>query len=1077
MKRRIAFVGFFLAFCLTGYVFLVAGSALAFEDVKGHWAQLDIDLLSSHGVIDGYTNGAFQPKNYVTRAEFAKILIKALGAEDEVWTLETVPSVFRDVGAEHWARGYIQLAYELGIIRGFDDGSFRPGDYIRRMDMATMLVRALRIDGQSGVLPAYTDAAQIPAWAQHDITIASERKLVGGFPDNTFRPRELATRAEAAAMVNRLMDEFGSKYDFYSNLESVDGKSGKIGFTLNGQRVEVNLSAKAKTYLGGQPARLEDAAKDLPRPAFVNLDSEGAATFVQVLTAPLDDAVQLKWSSSAAGFSSEATNYTRKLGEEIVSASGELSAASPGRSLEITKQEAGASKLASLTGADGRGVLIAIIDTGIDPTHPDLQVTSTGSGKVVDFKDYTDEGRVATAGTLPSGHESYTIGGQQYSFKGLYSQSGNFRYGFLEEARAGVDLNGNGSTSDRFLVVVTDPWEAGRYDLVYVDTDGDRNLANEVPLREYRLARGTASFPSTGQATGVSFVISEIKTGAREVVLGFDGNGHGTQVAGVVAANGTVKGVAPGAQLLVIKALDKNGQAAWDRLAEAIRYAAQAGAKVINLSLANYQDMTSGYNSLTQLVDRVSAQNGIVFTVAAGNKGPGLASLATPGNARSAIGVGAYISPAMWLEDYGYRVPRETLWYFSSVGPRQDGMMGPTVVAPGSTVSTSPTWMGTGYSLVEGTSVAAAHTAGVAAMLLDSASRSKLNVSPASIKQAIISGARAIKHFNAVEAGAGALDAAAAWTKLRDLPPTSPVVAYTYNRQLGMGEGLYARDFIPGQLSYNMVNQGNEPITVFWETMVPWMRTVPRQTLLPTGINRRVALEYQVPDEPGVYTGFIKGIVPTTPGMELRLMSTVIRPYLLTPQNDFRQELEGGLEAGQHRRYFFRVPPGTNRATFSLKVPLTQGQYEGRVRFHLISPDGQEVIMSDYVGLGPEGTIVQGYVTKTVENPKPGNWEMVVYSSAALSLFGKDLSSYQLAVQLDEINEKDSLKPRWVIGLLPRELVPGRPTYVTLQVRDPQTLRPVDTVLEIDGRVMEVQRGRVTFPITPSSKDITISIN
>lgn len=1077
MKRRIAFYGILLAFCLIGTSLLVSGSALAFSDVKGHWAQLDIDLLSSHGVIDGYPNGGFQPQNYVTRAEFAKILIKALGMEEEIWTLETVPAVFRDVGAGHWAKGYIQFAYELGIIRGFDDGSFRPGDYIRRMDMAAMLVRALRVEGQNAVLPAYVDAEQIPDWAQRDIAIASERKLVGGFPDNTFRPRELATRAEAAAMVNRLMEQFGTKYDFYGELESVDGKSGKIGFTLNGQRIELNLSQKAKTYLGGQPARLEDVAKDLPRPALVNLDADGAANFVQVLTVPLQNSVQLKWYSSAAGFDSKVANHARKLEEEVISASSGLAPASPGRSLEITKKETGANQLTTLTDADGRGVLVAVIDTGIDPLHPDLQRTSSGSVKVVDFKDFTGEGTVSIRGTLASGQESYTIGGQQYNFKGLYTQSGSFYYGFWEEAIAGVDLNNNASTSDRFLVVVTDPWEAGRYDLVYVDTDGDRNLGNEVPLREYRLAQGTASFQGSSGTRGISFVISEIKTGAREVILGFDGNGHGTQVAGVVAANGTVKGVAPGAQLLIIKALDKNGQADWDKVAEAIRYASQAGAKVINLSLADYRDLTSGYNSLTQLVDKVTEQYGVVFTVAAGNNGPGLASLATPGNARSAIGVGAYISPAMWQEDYGYQVPRETLWYFSSVGPRQDGMMGPTVVAPGSAVSTFPTWKGAGYSLVEGTSIASAHTAGVVALLLDSASRSGLKTSPVSIKQAIIAGARPIDHFNPVEAGAGALDGAGAWSKLRHLPPTSPVVTYTYNRMLGLGEGLYARDFVPGQLSYRMVNQGNEPITVFWETKAPWMQTLPRQTLLPPGISRSVGIEYRVPAEPGLHTGFIKGIVPTTPGMDLRLMATVIQPYLLKEENMYRREISGNLEAGQIRRYFFRIPPGTGRVSFSLRVPLVQGQYDGRVRFYLISPDGQETAMSDYVGLGPEGTVVQGSVTKTVEKPQPGNWEVVVYSSAALSLFGRDSSSYRLVVQLDQVTEKGGVKPPWIIGVVPRDLVPGKLAYVTLQVRDPQALRPVDTVLEIDGRVMEVRSGQVTFPVTPSSKDITININ
>ncbi|MEW6662552.1 MAG: S8 family serine peptidase [Bacillota bacterium] len=1079
MKRWLTALAGIMALILLGGAFLTPGSALAFGDVKGHWAQLDIELLASHEVIEGYPSGSFAPEKHITRAEFAKVLIKALGLEDEVWALETVPAVFRDVGSRHWARGYIQLTYELGIIKGYDDGNFRPEDPIKRAEIAAMLVRALRMEGERAILPTYKDADQVPGWARNVVAIASDRKLVGGYPDRTFRPGGLATRAEAAAMVNRLLDQLGSKYHFYGTVDQVSAGSGTIRLSVEGSTVEVRVTSQTKVYLGQQLGKLADLGRALPLPAYINLGPDGTASFIHVLFEPKkENAIRLQFNSTSGQDTLRAGELSIDLPnmEGAWTASSFTSGIGQGRSLSLTKKETGATELAGRTGADGRGVVVALIDTGIDPAHPDLLATSTGLAKIADFRDVSGEGRVATPGVLLAGKDSNTIGGQQYNFRGMYSQSGLFRYGFLEEARVGIDFNGNGTMTDRFLVVVADPWKAGQYDTVYIDTNSNRSLVDEVPLREFRQTQDYASFPGSGWSSGISFVVCEIHPKGTEVLLGFDANGHGTQVAGVVAANGAIQGVAPGAQLVVIKAVDKNGQTDWDKLSNAIRFAAESGAQVINLSLAHYRDVTSGFNTLTQLVDRMTEQYGVVFTIAAGNKGPGLASLATPGNARSAIGVGAYIAPAMWLEDYGYQVPRETLWYFSSAGPRQDGMMGPAVIAPGSAVSTHPTWMGSGYALVEGTSIAAAHAAGVVALLLDSAARQKLVVSPASIKQALIAGARPIEHFSPAEAGAGALNAATAWSSLRRLPPHSPVVAYTYNRFLGLGEGLYARDFIPGQLPFRMVNQASEPITVFWESTTPWMHTVPRQTLLPPGINRRVSVEYQVPEEPGLYTGLIKGIVPTSPGMDLRLMATVVRPYPLTKEHSFRQELNGQLDAGQHYRYFFNIPEGAGRASFNLEVPLVDGRFQGRVRFHLVSPDGQETFTSDFAGVGHEGTIMHKQVIQTIDNPLPGNWEVVVYSSAALSLYGRQESSYTLTVQALEVTETKPLAPRWLISVNPRNLEPGKLNYITLQVRDPATLRPVDTELEVNGRVMEVRGGRLTFSVIPKTRDYVIKI-
>jgi len=209
------------------------------------------------------------------------------------------------------------------------------------MDMAAILVRALRMEEQSAILPTYLDSAQIPAWAKNDIAVASDRGLAGGFPDNTFRPRNLATRAEATVMINRFMEQFGTQYDYYGILQIVDADAGKIHLDINGQKFEIPVLAKAKAYLGNQPGQLAVIAKDLPRPALINLDAEGMATFVRVLDEPLQQSIKLQWYSSTTGPSSTVASNTRRI-ETATTASGGEVITFLGKSLEITKEEAGA---------------------------------------------------------------------------------------------------------------------------------------------------------------------------------------------------------------------------------------------------------------------------------------------------------------------------------------------------------------------------------------------------------------------------------------------------------------------------------------------------------------------------------------------------------------------------------------------------------------------------------------------------------------------------------------------------------------------------------------------------------------
>ncbi len=193
-----------------------------------------------------------------------------------------------------------------------------------------------------------------------------------------------------------------------------------------------------------------------------------------------------------------------------------------------------------------------------------------------------------------------------------------------------------------------------------------------------------------------------------------DRNGHGTHCAGIIAASTGprgYRGVAPGAQLIDAKVLNESGTGGTLPIAQAIRWAMDQGAQVINLSLGS-QGRTDGRSLLSRVVDEVS-QQGVVVAVAAGNAGyGGRGTIGTPGDAAHALTVGA-------LDRSRGTAP------FSSRGPTDDPAVTgdkPNLAAPGVDIRaprSRHSRQGQGdYIPMSGTSMAAPFVAGAAAALL-----------------------------------------------------------------------------------------------------------------------------------------------------------------------------------------------------------------------------------------------------------------------------------------------------------------------------------------------------------------------
>lgn len=175
---------------------VVSGDQTLFPDVsRTMFAAPAISFLKARGVISGFPDGMFKPQMNVTRAEFAKMAVEARGLT--LIDTETLP--FNDVPRNHWAFRFIATAKAAGLVEGYPDGSFRPNNNITRAEIAAILVRAAGFaTNTSG--PRFPDVPR-DYWAFNEIMTARNNNIVHGFADGTFRPNNLATRAEAAQFV------------------------------------------------------------------------------------------------------------------------------------------------------------------------------------------------------------------------------------------------------------------------------------------------------------------------------------------------------------------------------------------------------------------------------------------------------------------------------------------------------------------------------------------------------------------------------------------------------------------------------------------------------------------------------------------------------------------------------------------------------------------------------------------------------------------------------------------------------------------------------------------------------------
>jgi hypothetical protein len=185
-----------------------ATPAPVFSDVStSYWGYNAISNLSGKGIVSGYPDGTFKPDTPITRAEFATMLVKALGLNTTGTTGQ-----FTDVTADAWYYGAVNAAASANLVSGTGDNQFAPNALITREQMAVMVTNALgtkapATDGTE--LNVFSDSSSVSSWAVTGMEEAVKADIVGGMTTDTLAPQADATRAQAAAMIYKLLTLLG----------------------------------------------------------------------------------------------------------------------------------------------------------------------------------------------------------------------------------------------------------------------------------------------------------------------------------------------------------------------------------------------------------------------------------------------------------------------------------------------------------------------------------------------------------------------------------------------------------------------------------------------------------------------------------------------------------------------------------------------------------------------------------------------------------------------------------------------------------------------------------------------------
>lgn len=683
--------------------------------------------------------------------------------------------------------------------------------------------------------------------------------------------------------------------------------------------------------------------------------------------------------------------------------------------------------LAANPESDGRGVVIAVLDTGVDPSIPGLTRTPDNAVKVIDIQDFTGDGDVElhrirldeqTGKLVEFNEEGEPIEYEPPSVPAAPAGVERLWWlGMFDEAKfinsGQPDLNDNDTKDDKFPVLVTALSNAccNEHAVAFIDTDLDRSFADEKPLQDYKLNYDTFTFHrAKPEKQMVPFTFSlNIFLDKERVVICFDNGAHGTHVAGIAAGyqinnQPGFNGVAPGAKIISLKIGNGSlgGVSTTESMKKAFEYAARYAREhnvpvVCNMSYGVESEI-EGFSDIDKVVDKwLRANPYVLFCTSAGNSGPGISTVGTPAAASDCIAVGALMAADTGRDVAGYNMSGPAITVFSSRGGELDK---PDVVAPGWSTSTVPRYNQTG-DFWAGTSMASPYAAGLCANLISHELQRdpQARVRAADVRRALWLSATPLPGATPLDQGFGLPDlpkAAEILARLVRQAPDDPLIGYDISTSSpfgyqGKSRAAYWRGtwFPPEQdRQVFTIKPVFSPLvdaeerTAFsrkfeLRSKAKWCR-VPQETFYLRGEQAaRVYVEYDAEElkQPGLNVAEVEAVSDGL--VAFRLLNTVVVPYRFSADENYIKTFENQSVKGWNpQRYFLEVPPGASGMHLRLSAP--EGKVSRASFDRVYDPRGREFRMRGRQLDTEAGTREAEW--SFTDELTPGVWEVDVHA-------------------------------------------------------------------------------------------------
>lgn len=700
---------------------------------------------------------------------------------------------------------------------------------------------------------------------------------------------------------------------------------------------------------------------------------------------------------------------------------------------------------------DGRGTAVSVLEHQIDPRTPELKWAKDIHGKTIpklldwnfigewsfpdpampdwSFPSFLSGRRklappfwvIITEPVEELPEETVVFHGEKY-FLPQMSGKAEWRMGVFDAHSVrppfgplDTNLDGVVDDSDNYTFLFD---VRGRR--VWIDLNHNHDFRDEKPFRDFSDGQEFGVFGKDNSAaewrTSRPFVI-HLDPEKTDIWLEIGMTSHGDMVASVLAGKSFLgseaDGIAPDAQIVLDHA---SVGFIHTFITQLLRAFQDRRTDVITDSGGDDDRPSDGSHVLDVLASRMIDVYRKPLFVSAGNDGPSIGLLTSPGDAPKAFSIGGYTPLEAWKANYGITPSTaEALLPYSSVGPGDNGGLKPDLLGITGTLATtagfdkhdvifSPYFTPpAGYTVSGGTSAAAPTAAGAAALLISAAKQAGIPYDAARLRIALLSSAKFLPGVPAQAQGNGVIQVADAWQALQKLKAASwkpveivsnaPVktVASRRFRVPDRGVGIFEREgwnlgmVGTRQIVFTRKNGPAKPVTykLAWKGGTDVFSSVGEITL---PLNQAVQLAVQIhPRDIGSFSAILSLIDNDTGLMVYQTLNTVVVPYVLDAADGYHVNVSGKAPRPGNANFFVRVPAGTQIFQVRAKVKSCDATLE------IADPEGVQPKRINGAFPRSENPAAEPdkdrEIQKSFDDPKPGVWQVSIQNESDVSTY------------------------------------------------------------------------------------------